>query len=156
MFGKLSDAEIEELISRQIVGRIGCHAGGITYVVPVSYAYDGTYVYGHTFEGMKIRMMRENPNVCFQVDNTRNLDNWKSVVAWGGFEEITEKEHRLEALHKLNARALPVVSSETMRVSKTWPFPDDEEKIKGIFFRIRLTEKTGRFEKSSEDYFFAT
>jgi len=41
MLGKLTMAEIEEVIKHQIVGRIGCHANGMTYRVPVSYAYDG-------------------------------------------------------------------------------------------------------------------
>lgn len=157
MFGKLNSAEIEELIGQQIVGRIGCHADGITYVVPVSYAYDGTFVYGHTFEGMKINLMRKNPKLCFQVDNTKNLANWKSVICWGEFEELTDEAECSQALEKLNSRALPIISSETMHVSPVWPFSADKnDKVGGIFFRIRLAEKTGRFEKSNEDYFFAT
>ncbi|HRN58380.1 MAG TPA: pyridoxamine 5'-phosphate oxidase family protein, partial [Agriterribacter sp.] len=53
MFGILSADDIEILLQQQLVGRIGCHAKNVTYVVPVSYAYDGAYIYGHTFEGMK-------------------------------------------------------------------------------------------------------
>jgi hypothetical protein len=59
MFGILNPVEIEQLLSKQLVGRIGCHADGVTYVVPISYAYDGEYVYARTFEGMKINMMRK-------------------------------------------------------------------------------------------------
>src|ERR1700682_700625 len=91
MFGKLNTGEIDKLISRQLVGRIGCHADGITYVVPVSYAYDGTYIYAYAFKGMKIDMMRKNPKVCFQADNTKNLANWQSVICWGEFEELTKE-----------------------------------------------------------------
>lgn len=156
MIGKLNNKEIEELIHQQIVGRIGCHADGVTYVVPISYAYDGTYVYGHTFEGMKINLMRKNPKLCFQVDNTKNLANWKSVICWGEFEELKDEESCKNALHKLNERRLPIIHSETMQVSPNWPFTDDKDEKIGIFFRIKLTEKTGRFEKSKDEYFFAT
>jgi uncharacterized protein len=157
MFGKLNDNEIEELISQQIVGRIGCHADGITYVVPVSYVYDGGCVYAHTFEGLKMQLMRKNPRLCFQVDNTKNLANWKSVISWGNFEELKGEKERMEAFKKLNVRALPLVSSETMHIGPQWPFSDNKpEDIKGIFFRICLTEKTGRFEKSPDEFFFAT
>lgn len=157
MFGKLSHTGIEDLLHQQIVGRIGCHADGVTYVVPISYAYDGVYIYAHTFAGMKIDIMRKNPKLCFQVDNTKNLANWQSAVCWGDFEELSGEDECKEALRHLNARALPIISSETMHVSPVWPFPDEsDEKIQGIFFRIFLTEKTGRFEKSGEDYFFAT
>lgn len=157
MFGKLDPDQVEEFLKNQFIGRIGCHADGITYVVPISYAYDGTYVYAHTFEGMKINLMRKNPKVCFEIDDTKNLANWQSVVAWGEFEELKDGKERDEALQKLNDRVLPVITSETMHVSPLWPFPtEDTAAIKGIAYRIRLTEKTGRFEKSTDQFFFAT
>ncbi|HLG39851.1 MAG TPA: pyridoxamine 5'-phosphate oxidase family protein [Chitinophagaceae bacterium] len=148
MFGQLNNEEIDELIKSQLVCRIGCHAEGIIYVVPMSYAYDGPYIYGHTYEGKKIEMMRKNPRVCFEVDSTRNLANWQSVIAWGEFEELNEKDDKAKALKILNDRALPFLSSETMHLTPQWPFLSDINDIPGIFFRILLLEKTGRFEKN--------
>lgn len=159
MFGQLNDTEIDALIRSQLVARIGCHADEATYVVPMSYAYDGTYIYGHTYEGRKLEMMRKNPKVCFEVDNTRNLANWQSVIAWGEFEELKEKEEKVKALQILNDRALPFLSSETMHITPQWPFPvENINDVKGIFYRIRLEEKTGRFEKNVgvNDVAFAT
>ncbi|MBP7558288.1 MAG: pyridoxamine 5'-phosphate oxidase family protein [Chitinophagaceae bacterium] len=156
MFGKLTISEIDELLAKQLVGRLGCHANGVTYVVPVSYAYDGQFVYVHSFEGRKVNMLRNNPDVCFQVDDTRDLSNWKSAVCWGVYEELEDKSDRDTAIEKLNARILPVISSETMHVSPVWPFTDDSEQVHGVVFRIRVTEKTGRFEKSAEVEFYAS
>jgi nitroimidazol reductase NimA-like FMN-containing flavoprotein (pyridoxamine 5'-phosphate oxidase superfamily) len=159
MFGKLSNTEIEEIIKHQVMGRLGCHAHDITYVVPISYAYDGEYIYGHTMEGMKIFMMRRNPKVCFQTDNInmKDMANWQSVIAWGDFEELKQPEERRMALQKLNARKLPLISSETTHLSPQWPFPpEDADRIKGIVYRIRLKEKTGRFEKSNGSSYFAS
>jgi nitroimidazol reductase NimA-like FMN-containing flavoprotein (pyridoxamine 5'-phosphate oxidase superfamily) len=157
MFGKLNTPEIDQLISQQLVGRIGCHADGITYIVPISYVYDGTYIYAHSFNGMKMDMLRKNPKVCFQVDNTKNLANWQSVVCWGEFEEIHNEQQKADALQKLSDRTLPILSSETMHITPEWPFPaSKDEMIKGIFFRIQLTEKTGRYEKAADEFFFAT
>lgn len=157
MFGKLTNAEIEALIHREFIGRLGCHAENVTYIVPISYAYDGEYIYGHTYEGMKVNMMRKNPRICFQVDDMHNMANWQSVVAWGTFEELEHSHERDYAINVLMHRALPIVHSETMHLSPQWPFPAaDPSTIDGIIFRIRLTDKTGRFEKSSADYFFAT
>lgn len=156
MFGKLNTSEIEAVIQQQPVGRIGCHANDLTYVVPISYAYDGTYIYARTFEGMKINMMRKNPRVCFQTDNTNDLSNWQSVILWGVFEEL-EGAERTQALRKLTERTLPIVSSETMHLTPQWPFmPEDTDHIEGIVFRIRVTEKSGRFEKIKDRNFFAT
>jgi hypothetical protein len=88
MIGELATPHIEELLKSEVMGRIGCHHAGTTYIVPTSYAYDGTYIYVHTHEGMKVEMMRKNPAVCFQVDNMRDMANWQSVIAWGTYEEL--------------------------------------------------------------------
>ena len=64
MLGVLSDEQVERLLGSEVVGRIGCHAEGRTYVVPVTYVYDGSAIYGHTGDGMKMRMMRKNPDVA--------------------------------------------------------------------------------------------
>lgn len=148
MFGKLKEIEIEEVLSQQIVGHLGCHADGITYVVPLSYAYDGTYLYCRSMEGMKIDMMRKNPVICFQVDQREDMANWKSVILWGQFEELKEPVMRNQALQKLVDRKLPLISSATMHLSSSWPFPEKElTNIRGTVFRILIREKTGRFER---------
>ena len=157
MFGTLNSNEIEALIHREYIGRIGCHAEDVTYVVPISYAYDGEYIYGHTFEGMKVNIMRKNPRVCFQVDDMHNMANWQSAVAWGDYEELKTGVERDQAVVVLMSRSLPIVHSETMHISPQWPFPaSDAAGITGIIFRIRLMQKSGRYEKSSPEYFFAT
>jgi nitroimidazol reductase NimA-like FMN-containing flavoprotein (pyridoxamine 5'-phosphate oxidase superfamily) len=149
MLGKLTMPEIEKLLTKEVVGRIGCTDGRMVYVVPISYAYDGEYVYCHTREGMKVDIMRKNPFVCFEVDHLQNMANWQSVVAHGKFEELTDKELRKDALQRLHGRVLPLVSSETTHLSRDWPFaPSELNRIEGVTFRIRLEEKSGRFEKS--------
>ncbi|MBL7740773.1 MAG: pyridoxamine 5'-phosphate oxidase family protein [Chitinophagaceae bacterium] len=155
MLGLLNKYEIEEVLANHYVGHLGCHADGVTYVVPVSYAYHDNCVYGHTEEGKKIWMMRKNPGVCFQVEDMQDMANWKSVIAWGKYEELTEPELRSQALVKLMDRRLPYVASRTARLSPDWPFsPGDLNKIKGIVYRITLEEKTGRFEKVEGPSFF--
>ena len=115
--------------------------------MPISYAYDGEYIYAHTFEGMKLNLMRKNPEVCFEVDDMHDMANWKSVISWGIFEPITEVSDRNKALRILTDRTLPLISSETTHLSPQWPFPaNDADHITGIVFRIRLMEKTGRYE----------
>jgi nitroimidazol reductase NimA-like FMN-containing flavoprotein (pyridoxamine 5'-phosphate oxidase superfamily) len=123
------------------------------YVVPISYAYDGNYIYCHSYEGKKLEFMRKNPAVCFQVDKMKNMANWKSVIAWGDFEEITDKNEIRKAVKILLERQLPPISSITTHLGATWPFPENNDgldNIPGVFFRIGLTQKTGKFEAESE------
>ncbi len=147
MFGKLDNSQIEKVLSDNFVGRIGCYAHGKIYVVPISYAYEGGCIYGHTFEGLKVSMMRENPNVCFQVDKMADMADWESVISWGTYEELTNEENRTAGLQILTERILPHISSQTVKLSPEWPFPSyDLKNIKGIVFKICLTEKSGRYE----------
>ncbi len=149
MFATLSNKQIVDLISKNFVGRLGCHADGKTYVVPISYAYDGEYIYFRTFEGMKISMMRKNPEVCFQVDKLEDTANWESVIIWGAFEELVDKKERKKGLEILMSRILPNISSEMVKFTSEWPFPstNDLNKIDGIVFRIHIKEMTGRCER---------
>src|SRR4051812_18834487 len=147
MLGELNIGEIEEVLKKQVLGRIGCHADDITYIVPISYAYDGEYVYVRSKDGMKIDIMRKGPEVCFEVESVKDMGNWETVVAWGTFEEITDSAERRQALQKLGQRNLPF-SGELSRLSLYWPFePSDLNSIDGVVYRINLKKKTGRFER---------
>ena len=82
------------------------------------------------------------------------MADWKSVIAWGTFEELTNEEERDKGLKILISRILPTISSETMKLSPVWPFPtDDYTKIEGIVFRIHLSEKTGRCETPDSGFY---
>ncbi|MGB3344194.1 MAG: pyridoxamine 5'-phosphate oxidase family protein [Aequorivita sp.] len=149
MLGALNNRQIEHVLSSLIVGRIGCHANNRIYVVPVTYAYDGTYIYGHTKEGMKIDMMRKNPQVCFEVDDMENMSNWRSVIAWGKFEELISPEQREVGMRILMDTVMPFMTGET---TISHSLIDVQQKtieaMQGVVYRIELTEKTGRYEKT--------
>jgi uncharacterized protein len=156
MFGNLTSVEIEKILYSQILGRIGCHANDITYIVPISYAYDGEFVYGLTQEGMKINIMRQNRHVCFEVENIPDMAHWQSVICWGDFEELPNRSERHHALEILHDRKLPSITSATTKISPSWPFrPDNIDNIKGVVFRIRLMKKTGKYEKCEDASIFS-
>lgn len=154
MFDTLSNKQIVDVISNNFVGRLGCHADGKTYVVPVSYAYDGDYIYLRSFEGMKLAMMRKNPKVCFQVDKMESMADWESVIIWGTFEELTNSKEREIGLKILLSRILPNVSTNMVKMTPEWPFPtNDFARIDGIVYRIHIEEITGRCEKIDSELY---
>jgi nitroimidazol reductase NimA-like FMN-containing flavoprotein (pyridoxamine 5'-phosphate oxidase superfamily) len=149
MLGALNEDQIEALLRELPIGRIGCHADGITYIVPVNYVYDGINLYAHSVKGMKIDMMRKNPEVCFQADAITSLQNWESVICWGKFEEITDMLERERAMQKIINRVIPLMQGETAQPSHG--FTGDASEVgfdlELILYKIVLTKKTGRFEK---------
>ncbi|TFD37947.1 pyridoxamine 5'-phosphate oxidase family protein [Cryobacterium sp. TMT2-10] len=182
MLGELNEPEIDAVLRQAVVGRIGCHAEGCTYIVPISYAYDGDAVYGHSASGSKVQMMRANPSVCFEVEEVDDLANWRSVIGWGSYEELTG-EDAAAGMRVLLTRFAPLVTSVTAEPHlgpdgtvlpgpapepKSVPKPGPGPRPKpgpgtsvlppdhaaagssphAVIYRIRLTEKTGRFEKA--------
>lgn len=142
MVGDLTPNEIESFLRANVIGRIGCHAYGRTYVVPITYAYDGAAVYAHSRRGMKLTMMRENPHVCFEVDAMDDFANWRSVIAWGTFAELrgSERERGLVFLaDSIESRLGDVPPGESMHPRKGMDA--------ATIYRILLEEKTGRFER---------
>jgi nitroimidazol reductase NimA-like FMN-containing flavoprotein (pyridoxamine 5'-phosphate oxidase superfamily) len=144
MLGELTHTEIEHVLLRESIGRIGCHAEGRVYVVPITYAYDGEYVYAHSCDGLKVRTMRENPSVCFEVEQIADPGHWQSVVAWGRYEELDPGEEG-HAIALLRQRLAPGVVSVTTRRHPVTHADVDQRRT--IHFRILLEEKTGRFER---------
>jgi hypothetical protein len=133
---ELTPAEIAALLEEQLVGRIGCHADGLTYVVPVVYAYDAGSVYVLSTEGQKVEMMRTNPSVCFEVDRYDGPGSWRSVVAQGRYEELDDEGvARARALLVERMGRRPGAASGPSR-------PNAERPVVG--FRIRLDGATGR------------
>jgi uncharacterized protein len=87
---ELSVREIDEFLRGQRIARLGCHADGATYVVPLIYAYDDGAVVAVTTEGRKTAMLRDNPRVCVEVDeyDADGKGSWRSVIAHGSYEEL--------------------------------------------------------------------
>jgi len=129
---ELSRDEVDALLRDQVVGRIGCSAGGETYVVPVIYAWDGEAVWVATVEGRKIRTMRENPRVCFEVDEYSGPGVWRSAILQGDYEELSgeDAEHALELLRARFSGGAARRPRETGR--------------EPVVFRIRVREASGR------------
>lgn len=148
MLRELNDTQIEALLTNSMLGRIGCHTAGVMYIVPVNYVYDGANIYCHSAKGMKIDMMRENPEICFEVENIQDITNWQTVIAWGKFEEITEMAEQQKVLQKLTDRITPFIIDDS--VTREHGFVDKESDIgttvELIIYKIIVHKKTGRFE----------
>ena len=149
MLGSLNKYQIDNLLRSEVIGRIGCSADGYTYVVPVTYVYTGSVIYAHTKEGLKIDLMRKNPEVCFEVDAIRDLANWQSVIIQGTYEELEGREAE-EALQALVNRLHPMTGSETSipRHGLDRPHSPIDPAIVLVVYRINIKEATGRYEKS--------
>ncbi len=149
MLGELDDMQMNHFLLSQAVGRIACTDGKKPYIVPVTYVYDGKDIIGQTKEGKKLNILRTNSNVCFEVDAMQNMANWQSVIINGTFHELKGKEAE-KARNYLFNHMWPFLTSATIHPHEhevSVSGVDDTNRIKPVMFRIRVKEKTGRFEK---------
>jgi nitroimidazol reductase NimA-like FMN-containing flavoprotein (pyridoxamine 5'-phosphate oxidase superfamily) len=150
MLGELTEIQIEDLLTKQVIGRIGCHDKGITYIVPINYVYKENCIYGHSAEGKKIEMLRNNSQVCFQVDDIENITNWKSVIVWGEYRQITDRKEMQQAMQQIINHIMPHITDENAHPSHgiTESESDIGSTVELILYKICLHKKTGRYEQS--------
>jgi nitroimidazol reductase NimA-like FMN-containing flavoprotein (pyridoxamine 5'-phosphate oxidase superfamily) len=149
MLGELNELQINNILTSQVIGRLGCTDGIQPYVVPVTYVYDGKYIYGQTNEGKKLRILRKNPKVCFEVDLMLDMRNWQSVLVFGKFEEFKTEQAKEKSRDILFNRIFALMTSSTVHSHEhesTAQITDDT-RIKYVMYRIKIKKITGRFEK---------
>jgi len=145
VLGELTQEEIDAVLAEETLGRIGCHAGGVTYVVPVSYVYDAPNLYILSADGQKLRMMRENPRVCFEVEQITHWANWRTVIAWGTFFELSGADEDA-ARNLIRSRLTPLIEFESRLSEQEARLPGVGSRATSVY-RIELRERTGRFER---------
>jgi nitroimidazol reductase NimA-like FMN-containing flavoprotein (pyridoxamine 5'-phosphate oxidase superfamily) len=133
---EMTRAEIDDFMREQVVGRVGCHFDSQIYVVPVIYAWDGSCAYVYSIQGQKVRMMRANPAVCFEVDEYLSGGGWRSVIIQGNYEELSGDDAGL---------TLRLLADRFASRSSTGggQRPRGEGRVP-VAFRIRAVEITGR------------
>ena len=136
MIKNLSEEQSREVLHRERIARLGCIADGSPYVIPVNYIFDGENAYVHSLPGRKVTAMRENPRVCLQVDEIEDEWNWKSVLAFGTYEEITNVFESSLAMGRLLARFPKLTPVESV-------IAEDAGAPTPIIFRIRVESVTG-------------
>jgi nitroimidazol reductase NimA-like FMN-containing flavoprotein (pyridoxamine 5'-phosphate oxidase superfamily) len=100
---EMSHEEVEQFLLNARVGRLGLSLAKGVYVVPLGYAYAEGKVFFHTCnKGVKMEALRNNPNVCFEVDESlSDASMYKSVIVFGKAEIIDEREKMIPYLQKL-------------------------------------------------------
>lgn len=148
MRGELNDTQIRNVLTSQVLGRLAYTEDKQPYIVPVTYSYDGEYIYGQTNEGTKLKALRKNPNVSFEVDMMTDMTNWQSVVVLGTFEALKqdEAEHAREVLFN-NVFSLMTTSKVHSHEHAATAKVDDSNRVKLVVYRIKIKSISGRYEK---------
>jgi uncharacterized protein len=132
----LSEAEARNLIANGKIGRLGCIDNGEPYVVPINYVFEEGSIYSHSLPGRKIEALRAHSRACLQVDEIEDDFNWRSVIAYGDFDEIRVPSERRSILSKLLVR-FPLLTPVESVMAQDASAPDT------VVFRIIVDRITG-------------
>jgi nitroimidazol reductase NimA-like FMN-containing flavoprotein (pyridoxamine 5'-phosphate oxidase superfamily) len=132
--------ECRAVLRRASVARLACCHGPFPYVVPISIDFDGAHVYSYATVGQKVHWMRDNPNVCVQVDEIVDRFHWTSVLAFGRYEELPATAEHAAARER--ARAMFEGRPEWWQPGAAKA--GDVEHHESLVYRIVVDQLTGR------------
>ena len=137
MIEELGLRDAQQLLREKITGHLGCNVDSEPYVVPVSYLYQDDCLYIHSLPGRKIEALRAHPRACLQVDEVTDPYNWRSVIAFGQYEEIIDLQER-ELITASLFQRFPHLTPVESKLTRDSPAP--------IVFRLRVERITGIIE----------
>ena len=136
MIKTLSDEKARQLFCTSRVARLGCVVNGEPYVVPINCHLEGDHLYSHSLYGLKIESLRENPRACVQVDEIESDLRWRSAIAFGKYEEISNPNERAAVLSRL-LHKFPLLTPVESAIAIDGISPEV------VVFRINIERLTG-------------
>jgi nitroimidazol reductase NimA-like FMN-containing flavoprotein (pyridoxamine 5'-phosphate oxidase superfamily) len=103
--------EIGAIIQKSEVCRLGLAVDNTPYIVPVFFGYENNCLYIHCAkEGLKLDMIRQNNNVCFEVEVDTEITNrdkpacqwsssYRSVIGYGSAFILEKLDEKIQALN---------------------------------------------------------
>ena len=103
--------EIESIIEKADVCRIGLSDGNMPYIVPMDFGYKDNCLYFHCArEGKKIDIIKRNNSACFEMDIDHMFlkpegrpcgwgAKYRSVIGFGKAFVVEDSEEKSEALN---------------------------------------------------------
>lgn len=136
---EMSNGQIKEVLKRIGYGHLGMARGNHPYVVPIHYAYDDPHIYFYTTEGKKTEIIKNNPEVCLQIEQVKSSRDWQSVIAVGEAVRLTDFEERERALESILASNPTLTPAVSIRWMDSWVRENIE-----VIYRLTPRMLTGR------------
>ena len=77
-------SEIDAIIRRSQVCRLGLVDEGLAYIVPLCFGYADNALFFHSAtEGRKIEILKRNNQVCFEFEADTHIQPGKAACDWG-------------------------------------------------------------------------
>ncbi len=147
----LEKHECIKLLEENYIGYLAYISGNQPYTLPITYYYDeeSHSIISYAAEGHKISAMRKNTSVSLAVNEITSVADWKSVLAFGTFQELDGSNAKY-MLHQFSDGIKKIIPGGS--TDKAQFISDFSAKIYStgtpIVFRINIKELTGKIRIS--------
>ncbi len=126
-------ALIEPILRKTQVCRLGMTDGKMPYVIPLCFGYQDQVLYFHTgICGKKLDILRQNPNVCFEIDEDCQIIEGEMACKWSMKFRSVVGYGKAFLIHTSDEKraALDVIMRQYS--DKAWSYPDEKLTITTI------------------------
>lgn len=138
--------QIDDIIMRSQVCRLGVYDGEEPYVIPMNFGYKDQIIYLHCAKrGRKVDILSEGSRICVEFDIMHNVKphdevacrwsiSYESVIAWGTpiiIEDTKEKRMAMDAIMDMYSER------------GNWDYPDVAIK-NTVMIKIKLEDASGK------------
>jgi nitroimidazol reductase NimA-like FMN-containing flavoprotein (pyridoxamine 5'-phosphate oxidase superfamily) len=107
--------EIENILKKSQICHIAMVDKDKPYIVPMNFGYENKTLFFHSaLEGRKINLIKQNPNLCFEIDQVVQFKKaklacdwsieYKSVIGEGRAQLLYDPEEKREGLDIIMAQ----------------------------------------------------
>jgi nitroimidazol reductase NimA-like FMN-containing flavoprotein (pyridoxamine 5'-phosphate oxidase superfamily) len=136
---------VRAILAEALCCRMAMVDGDRPYVIPVSFVLDGDGLFVHSADhGRKLRLLRKNPNVCFEVDADVAVApakapcdvgmRFRSVVGFGKVSFVDDSAEKGRLLRLFIEKYTPGSSHEM----------PEREIAKTVVWRVAIERVTGK------------
>jgi hypothetical protein len=147
MFINLEDTKNKLILENNYIGHLSYIYQNRPYVVPITYYFDkeNNNIICYSGEGHKMNAMRKNSSISLQVGEVESVNNWKSVLVHGTFEQHFGSDAKAY-LHKFSLGVKEIIiEQEHKKVDFISEFSSKiyNDNVASVFI-IKIEEITGK------------
>ena len=146
----LSEKESLHILGNNYIGYLAYTYQNRPFIKPITYFYDSknNVIISYSGHGHKVTAMNKNDQVCLEVADIDSVNDWKSVLVHGTFEQL----YGSQAKAYLHEFSLGVKDLIIKKEGKTLDFISDfSSKIYNdeipLVYIIKVEEISGRMRK---------
>lgn len=143
----LTKSEQVGILKNNYIGNLGYIAHQNPFVIPITYFFDeeSNSIISYSAEGHKIDSMRKNKQVSFAIQEIESINNWKSLLIHGTFEELKGLDAK-QKLHTFSEGVKGILLRKEYKEAEFISEFSSKLYSRGIptVFRIAINEITGK------------